>query len=195
AALFAFSGCNGWDPRRPFERNAPEVDDALKYLDAGSTLRAEDLLEQYLGTGPCSADAGIHLPPSISQKPSGGFDLGLTRFALGESSGQRFGDEEQADGGGGPRAEQQAQKRKIPVRCALAIARAIAGDLTVGTELRARAHYLAGNLEFLLQRYEEAVKEYDKSLALVPGLHAEAGGDSIGRDAAWNRAIALRRIE
>ena len=49
--------------------------------------------------------------------------------------------------------------------------------------------------EFLRAKYEEAVKEYDLALTLVPGLFEEAGGDGIGRDAAWNRAIALRRIE
>src|SRR5262249_54951704 len=68
-------------------------------------------------------------------------------------------------------------------------------DPQVPIELRARAYYLAGNLEFLLQKYEDAVKEYDQALALVPGVHADAGGDGLGRDAAWNRAIALRRQE
>jgi hypothetical protein len=59
--------------------------------------------------------------------------------------------------------------------------------------VRARAHYLAGNLEFLRKGYEEAVRHYDESLKLIPGIID--GGDNIGQDAAWNRAIALFRIE
>ena len=187
--------CNGWDPRSPFEHNAPEVDEALKQLDAGRTQPAEETLERYLGMGPCSAEAGIAVPPSIRQKPNGGFDLGLTLFALGEQFGQRFGDEERGDGGGGPREQAATQRRLAEIDCALVVARAIASDSTVPTDLRARAHYLAGNLEFMRQKYEDAVKEYDQALALVPGLHVEAGGDGLGRDAAWNRAIALRREE
>ncbi len=61
-------------------------------------------------------------------------------------------------------------------------------------DLRARAHYLAGNLEFLRREYQSAVDAYDGALKLIPGLPNDAG-DGIGRDAAWNRAIALRRIE
>jgi hypothetical protein len=47
----------------------------------------------------------------------------------------------------------------------------------------------------LRKKYEQAVAEYDQALQIVPGLDEEAGGDGIGRDAAWNRAIALRRIQ
>src|SRR5262249_52082955 len=68
-------------------------------------------------------------------------------------------------------------------------------DPSVPADLRARAFYLAGNLEFLRRKYEEAVLHYDKALAIIPGLYEEAGGDGIGRDASWNRAIALRRIQ
>ena len=50
------------------------------------------------------------------------------------------------------------------------VVRAIAADPEVPAELRARARYLAGNLEFLRKKYEDAVKEYDQALALVPGL-------------------------
>jgi hypothetical protein len=193
AAFAAGAGCNGWDPRRPFEHNAPEVDEALHELDGGHPRPAQEALERYLGTGPCSADGGMGLPPSIRQKPNGTFDLGLALFYLGEQFGQRFGDEERSDGGS--RHEQAlAQRRALEVGCALVVVRAIAADPQVPIELRARAYYLAGNLEFLLQKYQEAVKEYDLALALVPGLLGDAG-DSIGRDAAWNRAIALRRQE
>ena len=60
-------------------------------------------------------------------------------------------------------------------------------------EVRARAHYLSGNLAFLDGDYEDAVTAYDRALVLTPG-EADSG-DPVGRDAAWNRAIALRRID
>jgi hypothetical protein len=185
-------GLRGCDPRAPFERNAPAVEQAIRDLDAGNLASAEEALEAYLNTGVC-ADGGIGLPPSVHDKPSGAFDLGLTLFYLAEHFGRRFGDEDQNDGGQGE--ELLAQRRGMEIDCALLIVKAIAGDAKVPLELRARAHYLAGNLEFLRAKYEDAVKEYDLALGLVPGLHEEAGGDGIGRDAAWNRAMALRRID
>jgi len=69
----------------------------------------------------------------------------------------------------------------------------IANDPSTAIDLRARARYLEGNLNFLDGHYEEAVAAYDKALILAPG---EAdGGDPVGRDAAWNRAIAQKRID
>jgi hypothetical protein len=192
ATSWIASGCSGWDPRSPFEHNAPAVDQALADLDAGRLQSAEEALTSYLGTGPCT-DAGIGLPDAIKQKPNGSFDLGLTLFYLAEKYGRRFGEEEMGDGG--PEDEAVAEMRSLEINCALIIARAIAEDPKVPIDLRARAHYLAGNLEFLRRKYEDAVKRYDDALALIPGLSEEAGGDGIGRDAAWNRAIALRRIE
>lgn len=190
AASWAVSGCSGWDPRNPFERNAPEVDEAISALDAGKPESAEQILERYLGTGACG-DAGLQLPDTIRKKSSGSFDLGLTLFSLAERYGRRFGEEELGDGGDEP----QAELRGAEIDCALIIVKAIASDASVPLDLRARARYLAGNLEFLRKKYEEAVKYYDQALELIPGLLVEAGGDGIGRDAAWNRAIALRRIE
>jgi hypothetical protein len=70
---------------------------------------------------------------------------------------------------------------------------AIADDPAVAPGLRARGRYLDGNLAFLDGAYESAVKAYDRVLVLSPG-EADAA-DSVGRDAAWNRAIALRRID
>jgi hypothetical protein len=69
----------------------------------------------------------------------------------------------------------------------------VTGEADVAIELRARAQYLAGNLEFLRAAYTEAVRHYDEALKLIPGL--VEGGDTVGQDAAWNRAIALQRIE
>ncbi|HZO13664.1 MAG TPA: tetratricopeptide repeat protein [Polyangiaceae bacterium] len=184
-------GCSGWDPTDPFTRNAPEVNDAIDKLDAGELESAEEVLENYLGTGPCN-EGVIGLPPKVREKPNGSFDLGLVLFYLAERYGQRFGDEELAEAG----AEQDEldKKRALEIECAQIIVKAIGGDATVPADLRARAYYLAGNLEFLRKQYEEAVTQYDKALEIVPGIFPEAGGDEIGRDAAHNRAIALRRI-
>lgn len=192
AVAAAASSCSGWDPRSPFERNAPEVDQAIRDLDAGNLPSAEEALESYLGTGACS-DGGIAVSDAVKKKPNGGFDLGLVLFYVAERFGHRFGDEELSDGGEGE--AQQAEQRSTEIDCALPLVKAIASDPSVPADLRARAYYLAGNLEFLRRKYEDAVKNYDQALAIVPGVHEEAGGDGIGRDAAWNRAIALRRIQ
>jgi tetratricopeptide (TPR) repeat protein len=193
ALTSASTGCSGWEPTEPFERNAPEVDEAIRLIDAGQYESAEKVLADYLGTGLCS-DAGLGLPPTVRSRPDGAFDLGLTLFYLGEKFGQRFGEQALADEG--PEAAQLAARRSLEIDCAQIVVKAIAGDPKVLPELRARAYYLSGNLEFLRGEYQAAVDQYDAALAIVPGIWPEAGdGDGIGRDAAWNRAIALRRIE
>ena len=192
AASYLASGCSGWDPSNPFERNSPTVDQALADLDAGRFESAEQALEAYLGTGACG-DGGIGLPDAVRQKYNGSFDLGLVLFAVAEKYGRRFGEEELGDGG--PGEEEAMASRSLEVDCALIIVRAIAEDPKVPIDLRARAHYLAGNLDFLRRKYEDAVKHYNDALGLIPGMAVDSGADGIGRDAAWNRAIALRRIE
>lgn len=191
ALIGSGAGCETAD--RVFTRNAPQVDEAIVALDAGDASAAFSLLSDYLGTGTC-AQGSIGTPDSIKQRSNAGFDLGLALFAIGESFGRRFGDEEEGPEQVSPEAEATLAARSHEVECALRIVLAIAGDRTQPIDLRARAHYLAGNLEFLRRDYEAAVKSYDKALALIPGLPEDAG-DGIGRDAAWNRAIALRRIE
>jgi hypothetical protein len=131
----------------------------------------------------------------VRQRPNAAFDLGLGLFKIAEKFGQRFDEEPPLrDGGLTPAEEGDLAKRSAEVECALRIVRLTAGDATVPIDLRARAFYLAGNLEFLRHDYKQAVVSYDASLKLVPGLPEDAG-DGIGRDAAYNRAIALRRIE
>jgi hypothetical protein len=123
------------------------------------------------------------------EKHNASFDLGLVLFHLAEKYGQRFGEEEQGDAGA------IDPQRILEIECAQILLGAIAHDAKVPIDLRARAHYLAGNLEFMRRAYETAVRSYDEALALIPGLEPDAGGDAIGSDAAWNRAIALRRIQ
>jgi len=190
AVVFATlaAACSFWDPSRPFEREAPEVNHAIALLDAGDATAAASTLEEYLSTGACDKGS-IGAPDVVRRKPNGGLDLGLSLFAIAESFGHRFGDEE-ADAASPPPV---AQERAAQVGCALRIVEAMAGDDTVPLDLRAHARYLEGNLHFLLGEYEEAVRAYDRALTLTPAL--VDAGDAIARDAAWNRAIALRRIE
>jgi Ca-activated chloride channel family protein len=176
-------------------RNAPAVEQAIAAYDAGDAGSAVSLLEDYLATGKCE-QGNIGAPASIRSKPNATFDLGLGLFKLGEQYGQRFGEEapSAADASKSPEAQAAKEKRSSEVECALRIVRIVAADQTVPIDLRARAFYLAGNLEFLRGDYESAVKGYDASLELIPGLPVD-GGDGIGRDAAYNRGIALARIE
>jgi Ca-activated chloride channel family protein len=188
----AATGCSGWEPSEPFERDSPAVNEAIRLMDSGQFDSAEQVLESYLGTGPCG-DGGLGLPPTVRDRPNGSFDLGLTLFYLGETFGRRFGEEGQADAD--PEAEILAAQRSLEIDCAQIVVEAIAADPKVPVDLRARAYYLSGNLEFLRADYEKAVRQYDQALGLVPGMWPEAGpSDEVGRDAAWNRAIALRRI-
>ncbi len=194
----------GWDPTRPFEREAPQVNEALRWYDAGEAGPAAELLQDYLTTGACS-EGNIGTPLRVRERPNGTFDLGLALFKIAEQYGHRFGDEENDAGFLDPNL---AGMRAAQVECALRLVRAIAEDPAQSVSLRARARYLEGNLLFLTAAYKEAVTAYDHALELVPamgdagpiGTNVDAGkvtyaADPVGRDAAWNRAVALRRIE
>jgi hypothetical protein len=193
----------GWDPSRPFDREAPQVNEALRAYDAGEAGSAAELLQDYLTTGACS-EGNIGTPLRVRERPNGSFDLGLALFKIAETYGHRFGDEENDAGFLDPNLK---GKRGAQVDCALRVVRAIADDPAQAVSLRARARYLEGNLLFLTAAYKEAVTAYDHALELVPAM-ADAGPigsnpdagvtyapDAVGRDTAWNRAIALRRIE
>ena len=185
-------GCSGWDPRRPFQRNNADVDRAIEMIEAGEYEGAQEVLSDYLGGGTCK-NGKIELTEKARKRPDGTFDLGLVIFHLAEKFGRRFGEEELPEGQ--QEDEEAFAKRDLEVKCGLVVAVGIARDPQVSVELRARALYLAGNLEFLRKNYKDALKYYEESLRLVPGVPEEQGGDAIGRDAAWNRAVALRRLE
>jgi hypothetical protein len=178
----------GWDPHRPFDREAPEVNQAIASLEAGALDAAAGSLENYLSTGECK-EGSIGLPSPVRARPNGGFDLGLAIFKIGEAYGQRFGDEEESDAGD----SDAKQRRGAEIACALALVQHVATGEDTPIDLKARARYLEGNLDFLGTDYEAAVAAYDQAIALAPGM--VDAGDPVGRDAAWNRAIALRRIE
>jgi len=177
-----------------FMRSSPVVKDAVEALDAGDAGAAVGLLQEYLSTGKCE-NGNIGAPSSVGQRPNAAFDLGLGLFSIAEKFGKRFGeDPPPPDGGRPPEQEAELAKRSAEVDCALRIVRLAATDSNVSLELRARAFYLIGNLEFLRREYKNAVAGYDAALKLIPGLPGDAG-DRIGDDAAYNRSIALRRIE
>jgi hypothetical protein len=181
------TGC-GWDPSRPFDRDAPTVREAVGELDGGDASTAASRLEEYLSTGPCK-DGIIGTPDVLKRRADGTFDLGLSLFRIGEQYGHRFGDEEDDAG----MSEALRAKRHAQIECARRVVQALVDDESLPGELRARAHYLEGNLAFLDGAYDDAVRSYDRALVLSPG-EADSG-DAVGRDAAYNRAIALRRIE
>jgi hypothetical protein len=186
-ALASFSSC-AWDPSRPFDRDAPRVKEALADLDAGDASSAASRLEEYLSTGECK-EGIIGTPDLLKRRADGTLDLGLALFRIGEQYGHRFGDEEISQGV----TEAMRAKRHAQIECARRVVQAIAEDEGLPSDMRARAHYLSGNLAFLDGAYEDAVSAYDRALVLTPG--EPDSGDPVGRDAAFNRAIALRRIE
>jgi tetratricopeptide (TPR) repeat protein len=187
-ACAAVAAC-GWDPSRPFDREAPAVKEAVTELgDGGDATVAASKLQDYLSTGPCK-EGSIGTPDLLKHRPDGTFDLGLSLFRLGEQYGRRFGEEE-LDAGV---SDEMREARHAQVECARRLVEAIADDPETPLDLRARARYLSGNLAFLDGDYEGAVRAYDRALLLAPGM--VDAGDELGRDAAWNRAIALRRIE
>jgi hypothetical protein len=188
-AIAAWSACGcGWNPSRPFDRESPAVKEAVSDLTSGDAGSATSRLEDYLSTGACK-DGSIGTPDILKKRADGTFDLGLALFRIGERFGRRFGEEE-IDGG---MTGDQRDQRHAQVECARRVVQAIGDDPASSIELRARAHYLEGNLAFLDGAYEDAVHAYDGALVLAPA--AEDASDPVGRDAAWNRAIALRRIE
>src|SRR6185437_9334301 len=137
------AGC-AWDPSRPFDRDAPQVKEALASLDAGKPDAAAGALEDYLSTGGCK-DGIIGTPDILKKRADGSFDLGLALFRIGEAYGKRFGDEEDSQGV----SEAAKAQRHAQVECARRVVQAIAEDDSQPADLRARAHYLSGNLAFL----------------------------------------------
>ena len=198
AALLGFSlplvvtavACSG-DLSKPFQRWAPEVDKAIVDIDAGRADAASGRLGSYLSASAC--DGGALFVPGAADAAAATFDLGLALFGIAESFGKPFGTYAPPIDGGSADEEPSRAGRKAQVDCARALLdQALAGPLP--TDLEARARYLRGNLAYLDGRWDDAVADYDRALQLVPGLLADAG-DRVGRDAAWNRALALRNKE
>ncbi|HEU4580836.1 MAG TPA: VWA domain-containing protein [Polyangiaceae bacterium] len=183
------AGCDSQAVDRAFTRRAPDVDRGIEALEAGDAGAAAQHFTTYLGTGPCN-DGSIGVPPTLAQRPQASFDLGLALFKIAERFGGRFGE----DQGREEDNPQQLAARSAEVACALSVLEQIVGRRNLPLELTAQAHYLLGNLEFLRREYKAAVSHYNRALELIPGDDAESA-QAVGRDAAHNRALALRRAE
>lgn len=183
------TGCDSPSVDRAFTRRAPEVDRGIEALEARDAGAAARYFTSYLGTGPCN-DGAIGSPASLSERPQASFDLGLAQFQIAERYGARFGE----DQGKAEDNPQELAARSAEVACALSVLEQIVGRRNVPIELLAQAHYLLGNLEFLRREYKAAVAHYNRALELIPGEEA-ASAQAVGRDAAHNRALALRRAE
>jgi Ca-activated chloride channel family protein len=183
------SGCDSAAVDRAFTRRAPDVDRGIAALEARDAGAAALHFTNYLGTGPCN-DGSIGVPPTLAERPQASFDLGLALFQIAERFGGRFG-EDQGREEDNPKL---LAARSAEVACALSVLEQIVGRRNLPLELTAQAHYLLGNLEFLRREYKAAVSHYNRALELIPGDDAESA-QAVGRDAAHNRALALRRAE
>lgn len=183
------SGCDSPSVDRAFTRRAPDVDRGIEALEARDAGAAALHFTNYLGTGPCK-DGAIGAPPTLAERPQASFDLGLALFQIAERFGGRFGE----DQGREEDNPQLLAARSAEVACALSVLEQIVGRRNLPLELTAQAHYLLGNLEFLRREYKAAVSHYNRALELIPGDDAESA-QAVGRDAAHNRALALRRAE
>jgi Ca-activated chloride channel family protein len=182
-------GCDSPVVDRAFTRRAPEVELGIQALEGQDAGAAVQHLSGYLGTGACEEGA-IGSPPRLAERPQASFDLGLALFRIAERYGGRFGD----DLGRQEDNPQLLAARSAEVACALSVLEQIVGRRNVPLDQLAEAHYLLGNLEFLRREYKAAVSHFNRALELVPGQEAETA-PSVGRDAAHNRALALRRAE
>ncbi|HKO95020.1 MAG TPA: tetratricopeptide repeat protein, partial [Polyangiaceae bacterium] len=188
-AVLGLAGCTSEHIDRAFTRNAPAVDKAIEALEKNDAGAAARELTTYLGTGPCH-DGSIGATPQLADRPQASFDLGLAQFQIGERYGARFGE----DQGKEEDDPQLLAQRSAEVACALSVLEQVVARRNLPVQLRAEAHYLLGNLEFLRHEYRAAVSHYNRALELVPGQEAETASP-VGKDAAHNRALALRRAE
>jgi hypothetical protein len=203
--LVTLSGAMGCDAL--FNHDAPAVEEARALLDdgGGGDARAEraalaaERLQRYLDLAACGE--GFLPTDKHLEKSAAAYDLGLALFAVGESFGERF------DATAAPNAPPSEARRK-QATCALGFVKRLRADETQPWLLRQRAAYLEGNLHLLLADYDAAIAAYDlvlgwlgadtpPSSALPNGISHETREALLAtaKDAAYNRAIALRRRE
>ncbi len=208
AALLALSclGCAEFDAL--FERESPVVNESIELLKANTPDKASELLIEYLETGPCE-EGVIGAGDRARKMRDASFDLALafSDLAGSGSEGAPAAAPPAPGAPGAPGAAPGDGEGPAPsptIDCALRILGVISGDPNTSAALRARAHYVAGNLEMRRQNYQDAVVSYDAGLLYAPGVSEEqlkkgplegTTADPIGISIAYNRALALRLQE
>jgi hypothetical protein len=213
-ALFSL-GCAEVD--QVFLRESPVVNDAILALKESDPKKSAELLMKYLETGACEGgvigagerarsygDASLDLALALSAVAGGKEAKSAPDPAAALSQGKLPpGLDPNAPGAlKDPQAEGGMSEEAVSsIDCALRVLAAISGNNALAPELRARAHYLAGNLEMLRSQYDAAIASYDLALLLTPGVSKEAQKrplfanvkvDPLGLWVADNRALALR---
>lgn len=194
--LLMVNGCAKVE-ERAFSRYSPDVDEAIGNIDSHDAGDAHRILSNYLSTGRCKGGE-IGTPQTLRERPYAAYDLGLALFDLAERFGGRLG-EPPADPKD-PNTAPALAKRSQEVDCGLRITRLVAHDTTTPLDLRAKAFFLSGNLEFLRHDYKNAIESYNEALRLVPGGVLNQGNPAaqepdFGADTAFNRALALKLAE
>lgn len=198
-------GCDHVD--RAFVRQSPVVNEAIAALEAKDPTKASELLIEYLETGPCEAGV-IGAGDRVRKRPDAAYDLSLAFSALAQAAPE--GSKPAAPTpplgglgtpGGSPQEPALGPEASSSIDCALRVLAPLSQDDDLPADLRARAHYLVGNLEMLRAGYEAAVAAYDQALRYAPGISDERAKtppwsgfqvDPLGIHIAYNRAFALR---
>jgi hypothetical protein len=209
-----------WDLGKLFDREDPSVEQARALLRASYPSASASAASR----GDAGGDATFDLEPAralleevvrfhcgdigdagnrqlVAERPGASLDLGLVMFRISELFGARFGDEELDPG------NEQAQQRTTLLRgreldCARLLLERVALDPSTSSAMRLRARYLLGNFSLITRKYSDAIEAYDAVLVEHPAHGDDVGevgaptdDDAVARDAAWNRAIALRRLD
>ncbi len=161
----------GWVDRPPLP-----IRNALHALSASQFPEAIAALEQGAGLGPCTS-GNYGTPADDLSEPLLVVDLAqvqLTRSLAAEPVGAAAPTSKEAD---------------LAARCARSAAQIVVKNRDVPRALRARAAALAGHAAFVLGDNEGAIASYDIALSLGDG------GREATEDAAWNRSLALKRLQ
>jgi len=203
-------GCDEVD--QVFERKSPVVEDAILALSRGEHEQATKKLIEYLETGPCEAGV-IGVGDRARKYADASYDLALTFASAGAPGADKKPDADKkapmdpsvalsqgqipglsptpAAPPGAPPGQPEAPDPQLD--CALRLLAPLGPNEALPTALRARALYLAGNLELARSQFEPAVSFYDQAILLAPGV--DDPGDPVGKQIAYNRALALRLLK